>query len=58
MITVKKVLICLLTIMMIFMGGCYGPQRGDQRSGEPDYRRGGVPGPGAGGIGITPGGPF
>ncbi len=58
MITVKKVLIGLLTIMMIFMVGCYGPQRGDQRSGDPDYQRGGVPGPGAGGIGITPGGNY
>ena len=58
MISMKKGLICLLTFMMIFMVGCYGPQRGIRGAVGQITRGGGVPGPGAGGIGITPGGPF
>ena len=62
--TVKKGLICFLSIVVIFIAGCYGPQtetRGDGdleplRGGQVTPRSSNLPTRGPGGIGITPGG--
>jgi hypothetical protein len=62
----KKGVICFLTIMMLFMAGCYGTQTGTYRSDQAGPLRGGQtvpPGgnevvPGPGGIGVMPAGSY
>ncbi len=66
MMTVKKGLIGCLILLALFLGSCYGTQTGSQRAGSSGPARAyelaplssGHPGPGVGGIGITPGGSY
>jgi hypothetical protein len=62
--SVKKGLICFLSIIVTFIAGCYGPQTATRSNGDYGTLRGGqitppssnLPTRGPGGIGMTPGG--